>query len=134
MLFTTLSKLNLFFNNLTIIWKISTTNFLLNTIFLKRYYKLNSLVWEEGFLIDFLQKKVVDKWVRKFLITSAYIFNERLVFDYIVLYYSKMILWSGHFFMIFEVNNVASLLFLILLLFISSTLLLFLLFTTLILI
>jgi len=31
------------------------------TIFIRDYYRLNDLVWQDGFLIDFLQKKVIDK-------------------------------------------------------------------------
>lgn len=29
--------------------------------FVKRFKRLNDLIWQDGFLIDFLQKKVVDK-------------------------------------------------------------------------
>ena len=89
----------------------SVDNFLVKTYFIKRYYIINDLMWQDGFLIDFLQKKVVDKWTRKFLILSAYLFNERLVFDIIIKFYIDTVLWSGHRFMIFEFTNVASMLF-----------------------
>jgi hypothetical protein len=84
------------------------TNFLESFIFLRNYYILNDLIWQDGFLIDFLQKKVVDKWMRKFLIYSAYLFNERLVFDYVVRFYIDLIIWPTYRINIYEFNNVAS--------------------------
>lgn len=97
-------------------------NILLKTVFVQEFYKLTELIWEEGFLIDFLQKKVVDKWIRKFLINSSYIFNERFLFDYIILYFSKNILWRGHLFVIFEFTSVLSTLTTTLILFVTFTL------------
>ena len=84
------------------------TNFIESFIFLRNYYILNDLIWQDGFLIDFLQKKVVDKWMRKFLIYSAYLFNERLVFDYVVRFYIDLIVWPTYRINIYEFNNVAS--------------------------
>jgi hypothetical protein len=84
------------------------TNFLESFIFLRNYYLLNDLIWQDGFLIDFLQKKIVDKWMRKFLIYSAYLFNERLVFDYVVRFYIDLIVWPTYKINIYEFNNVSS--------------------------
>jgi len=84
------------------------SNFLEKTVFLRNYFILNDLIWQDGFLIDFLQKKVVDKWMRKFLIYSAYLFNERLVFDYVVRFFIDLIVWPGHKNTIFEFNNVSN--------------------------
>ena len=84
------------------------TNFIESFIFLRNYYILNDLIWQYGFLIDFLQKKVVDKWMRKFLIYSAYLFNERLVFDYVVRFYIDLIVWPTYKVNIYEFNNVSS--------------------------
>jgi hypothetical protein len=39
------------------IWNIIIENFNLTFFFLPRYYRLNDLMWQDGFLIDFLQKK-----------------------------------------------------------------------------
>jgi len=103
------------------------TNFIESFIFLRNYYILNDLLWQDGFLIDFLQKKVVDKWMRKFLIYSAYLFNERLVFDYVVRFYIDLIVWPTYRINIYEFNNVASTLlitlFLLILLFLMFSLL-----------
>jgi hypothetical protein len=93
--------------------KIPVTNDILNNfiesfLFLRNYYILNDLIWQDGFLIDFLQKKVIDKWIRKFLIYSAYLFNERLVFDYVVRFYIDLIIWPTYRTNIYEFNNVAS--------------------------
>jgi hypothetical protein len=76
--------------------------------FLPRYYHLNDLVWQDGFLIDFLQKKLVDKWTRKFLIYSGYLFNERLVFDWVIRFYIDLIIWPTYRVTIYEFTNVAS--------------------------
>lgn len=94
--------------------------------FVRSYYILNDVIWQDGFLIDFLQKKVVDKWVRKFVIYSGYLFNERLVFDYVVRFYIDLVVWPGYRINIYEFNNVASVLlittFLLLLIFLIISL------------
>jgi len=46
--------------------------------------------------------------MRKFLIYSAYLFNERLVFDYVVRFFIDLIVWPGHKNNIFEFNNVSN--------------------------
>lgn len=76
--------------------------------FLRDYYILNDLIWQDGFLIDFLQKKIVDKWTRKFLIYSSYLFNERWLFDYVVRFYIDLVIWPGYRINIYEFNNIAS--------------------------
>lgn len=115
-------RLNKIVNNLVI-------SFLENFIFLRNYYILNDLIWQDGFLIDFLQKKVVDKFIRRFLIYSGYLFNERLVFDYVVRFYIDLVIWPGYRVNIYEFNNVASTLlitlFLLMMLFLVISLLYF---------
>ncbi len=86
-------------------------NFLYKIYFISNYYILNELIWQEGLLIDFLQKKIADNWVKKFLIFSAYLFNERLVFDKIIRFYLDLIIWPMHKFFIFEFNNISNTLF-----------------------
>jgi hypothetical protein len=97
--------------------------FLTQVFFVRDYYLLNELMWQDGFLIDFLQKKVVDKWVRKFLIYSAYLFNERLVFDKVVKFYIDMVFWPTQQRSIFEFSNVSSTLFITLFILITLFLL-----------
>jgi len=115
-------RLNKIVNNLVI-------SFLENFIFLRNYYILNDLIWQDGFLIDFLQKKVVDKFIRRFLIYSGYLFNERLVFDYVVRFYIDLVIWPGYRVNIYDFNNVASTLlitlFLLMMLFLAISLLYF---------
>jgi len=77
-------------------------------VFLKRYYRLNDLIWQDGMLIDFLQKKVADRWVRTFVIYSGYLFNERVVFDFVVRFYIDYIIWPTYRTSIYEFNNVAA--------------------------
>ncbi len=87
-------------------------NLFLNKIyFINNYFIINELIWQEGFLIDFLQKKIVDNWIKKFLIFSAYLFNERLVFDKVIRFYLDLIIWPLHRLFIFEFNNVSNTLF-----------------------
>jgi len=97
--------------------------FLLKTYFIGDYYRLNDQIWQDGFLIDFLQKKFLDKWIRRFLIISSYLFNERVVFDRIIRVYADLIIWTGNRNNIFEFNNVSSTLFITNLTLIATTLL-----------
>ena len=105
------------------------TYFIESFYFLRSYYILNDIIWQDGFLIDFLQKKIIDKWVRKFVIFSGYLFNERLVFDYVIRFYIDLIIWPGYRINIYEFNNIASTLlitiFLLLLIFLIISLLYF---------
>lgn len=88
--------------------RIIEINILINFSFLRDYFIINDLIWQDGFLIDFLQKKVVDKWIRNFVIYSGYLFNERFLFDYVVRFYIDAIIWKLYRKSIFEFNNVAS--------------------------
>ena len=81
---------------------------LTNFSFLQDYFIINDLIWQDGFLIDFLQKKIIDKWIRNFLIYSGYLFNERFLFDYVIRFYIDTVIWKFYRKSIFEFNNVAS--------------------------
>ena len=74
------------------------------------YYRLTNLLWQDGLIIDFLQKKILDKWIRQFLITSSNIFNERVLFKFIVKFYIDFVLWPQNIYSYFELNNIASML------------------------
>lgn len=84
--------------------------FLSLSSFLPRYYRLNDLMWQDGLLIDFLQKKVVDKWIRKFLVCSSYLFSERTLFKFVVRFYIDTVVMPFSWGMIFETSNVAAML------------------------
>ena len=88
-----------------------TNNFLVKTFFITKYYSLNELIWQEGLLIDFLQKKSIDLWIKKFLIYSSYLFNERFVFDKIVKFFLNLFVVPFQKMFIFEYTNVANVLF-----------------------
>lgn len=102
----------------------TTTSFLQQTFFLKSYFMQNERIWQEGLLIDFLQKKVIDKWTRNFLITSSYLVNERLFFDWVVRFYMELVLWPSYRNRIFEFLNIGSTLFITTILLLSTILLL----------
>jgi hypothetical protein len=85
------------------------TETLLKFNFLTRYWYLNELIWQEGLLIDFLQKKICDNWIKRFLIYSAYLFNERFVFEKIIKMWLDIIITPLHKFSTFDLNNVAML-------------------------
>lgn len=87
------------------------TSFFIYNHFWYNYFSLNELIWQEGLLIDFLQKKITDNWLRKFVIYSANLFNERLVFDRVIRFYLDLLIWPMHKFFIFEFNNVSGTLF-----------------------
>jgi hypothetical protein len=91
-----------------------TTPLILTTLrssrLLPDYYRMNSHIWQEGLLIDWLQKKVFDKWVRRFLVHSSYLVSERVVFDVFVRFYIDYVVWPMHRGSIFDFRSVASLL------------------------
>jgi hypothetical protein len=85
--------------------------FVNRSYFITNYYSLNELIWQEGLLIDFLQKKIADNWIKKFLIYSSYLFNEKLLFDKIIRFFLNLIIWPAHKLSIFDFNNTANILF-----------------------
>ena len=78
--------------------------------FLTTYYSRNELIWSDGFLLDFLQKKTADLWVRKFVIYTGFLFSERLVFEAVVRVYLDNIIWPSHSLSTFESSNVSEML------------------------
>ena len=75
--------------------------------FLPNYYRLNDLLWQDGLLIDFLQKKVIDKWIRRFLVVSSYLFSERVLFEIVVRFYIDLVIWPSTKYSLFDFSNVA---------------------------
>lgn len=80
------------------------------TSFLHTYYKRSELVWLDGFLFDFLQKKSLDVWLRKFVVNTGYIFSERMVFDQVVRLYLDNLIWPLHYVGSLETDNVSEML------------------------
>lgn len=81
------------------------TKFLRATYFLPSYFKVNEWVWQEGLLVDFLQKKVFDKWVRRHLIRTNALFNESLLFRRTVDFYWFLINLPSHHTNLFFFNS-----------------------------
>lgn len=94
-------------DNLTIPSRSIRKQMVMSLNFLPKYYLLNDLLWQEGFLIDFVQKKTTDKFIRKFLILSAYLFSERLVFDKLIRVYSDLVVLLTNKKSIYEYTSVA---------------------------
>ena len=101
---------NIWFSIKTTIRKQLYSTFFDNTFFLKDYFLRNELIWQEGLLIDFLQKKTADAWVRRFVIYTGFLFSERLVFDSIVYIYINNIISNAHSMFIFESSSVSEML------------------------
>ena len=98
------------------IFKSVWVDFIFKTDFIYLYFLRNENIWQDGFLFDFLQKKTLDTWLRRFVIYTGFLFSERLFFDLVIRLYLDNILWSFHKFSIFETSNFFEL-FLILLFF-----------------
>ena len=116
---------------LNVFYNISTNlKYLLikNLKFLPVYYKRNELLWVDGFIIDFLQKKSIDIFIRKFIIYTGFIFSERLVFDHVVRLYLDNVIWPLHYISMFEFNNVREILSIILFFYFNIFILIFLFF------
>jgi len=56
----------------------------------------------------------MDKFVRKFLIHTIYLFNERVIFDKLIRIYSDIILFISNNKTIYDFNNVANMLLMLL--------------------
>lgn len=72
---------------LSLLVRLTTARLVSETSFLPAYYRRSELVWLDGFLLDFLQKKSLDIWLRKFVLVTGYVFSERMVFDQVVRIY-----------------------------------------------
>ena len=110
MLSLIVSKYNQIIYYLTSLSRITLQIFNQFSLTLPLYYHLTNLLWQDGLLIDFLQKKFLDKWIRQFVVNSANIFNERVVFSFIVKFYIDFILIPQNLYSYFELKNVASIL------------------------
>ena len=89
-------------------WKLLIQKVTDNFFFLKRFYRINDLLWQDGFLFDFIQKKIVDRWVRTFVIYSGYLFSERLWFDVVVRFYIDFVIWPGYQYSIYEFTSIST--------------------------
>lgn len=103
-------------------------NFINKASFLTIFYKRNELIWNDGLLIDFLQKKSADLYIRKFVIFTGFIFSERFIFEIVIKLYLDNLIWPSHKLSIFESSNVLEMLSFILALFFICIVLLYLLY------
>lgn len=78
--------------------------------FVPTYYLRSELIWQDGFLFDFLQKKTTDIWVRKLVIYTGFLFSERLVFEAVIRLYIDNLIWFSHNKFTFESTNVSDML------------------------
>ena len=76
-------------------------------VFLPDFYKLNDLLWQEGLLIVFLQKKSADKWVRTALPFTYNLLSERIVWGLVVRFYLDYVWQPGARASIFEFSSIA---------------------------
>lgn len=125
-----LKRWNTFFFNVSNLFSEINTNLLYKINFLDRYYFFNDFIWQEAFLVDFLQKKIVNKWVYKFLIVSSYLFNERLIFETLINFLLAYFIWPSHKIFFFDVNNILNLLLFTFFIFLIIILLVFLFYLT----
>jgi len=108
--------INIFFTNVL-------NKFLQKSMFIDTFYKRNELIWLDGFLFDFLQKKSIDLWIRKYLIYTYFLFSERLFFDSIINLYLNNLIWPLHKINLFELSNISEVLNLIIFLYFTLILL-----------
>lgn len=100
-----------FFNGTTrLVFLSAWDKFLSKSLFISTFYTRSENIWQDGFLLDFLQKKTADAWVRRFVIYTGFLFSERLVFDSVVRIYLDNLIWPGHNKSIFETSNVSEML------------------------
>lgn len=107
MINTILTKSNAFITRFQQATRFTVVNYVDKLTFLPLYYRINDLMWQDGLLIDFLQKKVADKWIRRFLVCSSYLFSERVLFKFVVRFYIDYVVWPTSNKTIFEFSNVS---------------------------
>lgn len=78
--------------------------------FLPVFYFRNNLLWADGFLIDFLQKKTADLLTRKFFLFTGFLFSERFIFEIVLKLYLDTLVWPLHALSLFEAMNTIELL------------------------
>lgn len=110
MLVNVLWQYNLFTTRFLQVNRVVLAQITLRLSFLSNYYRLSDLAWQDGLLIDFLQKKVADKWIRRFLVHSSYLFSERELFKFVVRFYIDYVVWPMTLVTVFEFSNVSALL------------------------
>ena len=88
-----LNNYNSFIGRSKLVYRSSLTQALTLISALPTYYRINDLIWQDGMLVDFLQKKIADKWIRRFLVCSSYLFSERVLFEIVVRFYIDLVVW-----------------------------------------
>jgi len=115
MIINTMTRLNALLERVKDSSRTSLSRFVTGISFMPTYYRVNDLMWQDGLLIDFLQKKVADKWIRRFLVCSSYLFSERVLFKFVVRFYIDFVVWPSTTTSVFELSNIASMLMAVLL-------------------
>lgn len=81
--------------------------FLVKTNFFPAALKWVRRLWQENLYIDWLQKKILDKWVRCTVINSNNLFSENFVFKFVVEFYWTLTVLTQQHCNIFPFNNPA---------------------------
>ena len=105
-----LTSITLFNSTTRTVFTSAWDKLLSKSLFISTFYTRNENIWQDGFLLDFLQKKTADAWIRRFVIYTGFLFSERLVFDSVVRIYLDNLIWPGHDKSIFETSNVSEML------------------------
>lgn len=96
--------------NLLYIINFKLSNLMLKSSFIDIFWLRSYLIWNDGFLFDFAQKKTADLWVRKFVILTGFLFSDRYLFDSLVRIYNDNFINQLQNFSTVEVENVNSML------------------------
>nr|QPL15891.1 hypothetical protein [Strombidium sp.] len=81
-------------------------NFIVLQLPLLNFYKRNELLWLDTYFLDYLQKKTVDLWIRRFIIFTGFILSEHYIFNKIIRFYTLNIHNVLNYLTIFENSNV----------------------------
>lgn len=80
---------------------------ILKLSFIPSFFKFNNNILNEGLLIDFLQKKSMSLFIKKFVFKTFYIFNDRYIFEKLIFYFIDQFIWTKNFFLIQEFNTIS---------------------------
>lgn len=66
------------------------------TNFLRVFYTRGVVAWVDGLLLDFVQKKTTDTWVRRYVVYTGFLLSEGFVFEAVVGLYLDLLVRPLH--------------------------------------
>lgn len=76
-----------------------------NYSFIEKFSSISYKIFNEGFLIDFNQKKLASNLLKKSIFTTFYLFNDKFIFEKIVFILIDFLTFSKNFIYLLEIKS-----------------------------